>query len=128
MKKISIDECHLIAQQNDGYCLLNTYTSNKTNLIWKCKYGHEWRAILNAVKDGGTWCPYCSGRNNNSIELCVAIAEGRGGKVLSDKYFNNTQRLVWECKYNHTWYASLSSIKSGTWCPYCYPVFGNSSL
>jgi hypothetical protein len=47
----------------------------------------------------------------------------RHGQCLSTKYKNNQLPLLWYCKEVHLWQASLGnvkSVKSGTWCPFCY--------
>ena len=67
-----------------------------------------------------TWCPFCSGKFNNSLELCRSIAEGRGGKCLSTEYINEKTRMHWQCALLHEWWAPLEPIKNdGTWCPTC---------
>ena len=46
-------------------------------------------------------------------------------ECLSTKYKNNQLPLLWRCKENHLWHASLGNVKSGKWCPYCA---GNARL
>jgi hypothetical protein len=48
-----------------------------------------------------------------------AIAAKRGGKCLADAYIRDDADLLWECKEGHRWKAVPSSIKQGSWCPYC---------
>jgi hypothetical protein len=48
-----------------------------------------------------------------------AIARMRGGKCLADRYAGDNVRLQWECREGHNWEAVPSSVKQGTWCPYC---------
>ena len=57
-KKLSIDDMHYIAKERGGKCLSNTYTNNKTKLIWECSEGHQWKATPKNIKLG-TWCPVC---------------------------------------------------------------------
>ncbi len=55
-----------------------------------------------------------------TINEMQKIAEGRGGKCLSDEYANNYTKLKWQCKKGHTWWAMPNLIKNiGTWCPKC---------
>ena len=60
-KKLSIEDCILFANIKDGYCLSTEYLNSATPLMWKCKYGHIWRANFNNVKSKGSWCPDCAG-------------------------------------------------------------------
>ncbi len=47
------------------------------------------------------------------------IAKDRRGKCLSNIYKGSKSKLLWECKKSHQWEATPSSIKQGTWCPFC---------
>jgi len=53
------------------------------------------------------------------IELMNDIAEGHGGKCLSNSYVNMNTKLLWECSKGHQWEAVPSSIRQGVWCPQC---------
>jgi len=54
-----------------------------------------------------------------NMEELKLIASVRRGKCLSESYVNNTAKLLWECSEGHQWEAIPSSIKRGSWCPYC---------
>ncbi len=54
-----------------------------------------------------------------TIEQMRQLAAIRGGKCLSEKYFNNRTKLQWQCSKGHVWEASPDKIKSGSWCPVC---------
>jgi hypothetical protein len=60
--------------------------------------------------------------NNKRLRDMQALAKSRGGKCLSDKYINSHTKSAWECKEKHIWRALFSSIKDGSWCPYCAKV------
>jgi len=47
------------------------------------------------------------------------LATDRGGHCLSEKYLNDSTKLLWECAKGHQWEAVSSSVKMGTWCPQC---------
>lgn len=90
---------------------------------WECNEGHIWMACGSMVKSG-TWCPVCSIKINadkkkSSIEEFIALANERGGKLLSEKYINGYTHLKWQCEKGHTWMAVPDSIKAGSWCPAC---------
>ncbi|OFX32547.1 MAG: hypothetical protein A2X08_03720 [Bacteroidetes bacterium GWA2_32_17] len=121
--KFGIDKMKQIAKSKGGKCLSKEYVNQKTKLRWKCKEGHIWNAKPITLKIG-TWCPYCAKTIKRTIEEMQQIAEARGGKCLSEKYTNNKTKLKWQCAKGHIW-ESVTVMKGGTWCPYCY---GNIKL
>lgn len=56
-------------------------------------------------------------RSKYTIEDMQTLAEERGGKCLSENYFNSHTKLIWKCKYGHVWKATPINIKRGSWCP-----------
>lgn len=55
-----------------------------------------------------------------SIEKMYEIAATRGGKCLSEQYFNARTKMLWECAKGHRWETTADKIKNKkTWCPYC---------
>jgi hypothetical protein len=113
--KQTIEECHRLAEKQDGKCLSIQYVNNKKNLHWKCNQGHEWYSNFSNVKRG-RWCNAC---RKKTIQDCQKIAETKGGKCLSVEYINKREKLKWECHLKHTWNASYNQIKNNQWCPEC---------
>jgi hypothetical protein len=71
--KLSLEECQKLAISREGECLSTEYINNQTHMEWKCKEGHTWSAVFNSVKQGYSWCPYCS--KSRSEKLCREILE-----------------------------------------------------
>lgn len=122
-KENELDNLMNLAKTKGGDCLANNYVNNETKIKWKCKQGHIWEAKSANIKSG-KWCPKCSyeyraGLQRGDIKDMQKIAESRGGRCLSDKYFNVETRLKWQCEKGHIWGAIPSSIKRGSWCPIC---------
>lgn len=122
-KKKNIYDMKNIAKMRDGKCLSKEYVNNKTKLKWQCNEGHIWKAVPSSVARG-TWCPECSINKSNeanklTIEEMHSIAQKRRGKCLSSKYINSNTRLSWQCEKGHTWEATPTHVKNGTWCPVC---------
>jgi hypothetical protein len=46
-------------------------------------------------------------------------ASHKGGKCLSKEYWNMVTKLMWMCRYGHTWEAYPYKIQYGIWCPAC---------
>ncbi|PKC54413.1 hypothetical protein RhiirA1_542891 [Rhizophagus irregularis] len=108
-----------IKNRGQWYCLSERYYNSSVKLEWICKNKHRWKAIPNSIQQG-CWCPYCAGHMQLTLEDAKQIALSRHGQCLSTKYKNNQLPLLWYCKEGHIWQASLSNVKSGTWCPFCY--------
>lgn len=59
-KKHTIEECHLIAKENNGFCLENEYINQRISMQWMCKDGHIFNKTFGKVL-GGQWCKLCNG-------------------------------------------------------------------
>ena len=57
-RRLTIEEMHQIAADRGGRCLSESYTNNRTKLLWECSEGHTWEAAPSGIKKG-TWCPKC---------------------------------------------------------------------
>lgn len=119
----ALKELELIAKFRGGKCLSCNYVNARTNLLWECAAGHQWKATPDNIK-GGRWCPTCSRKKGVearrlTFEQMQQIAEARSGKCLSNTYVNNHTKLSWECSKGHKWEATPMSIRRGSWCPYC---------
>lgn len=125
-RKLSIEQMQQLAAERGGRCLSDTYVNSHTKLKWACEKGHEWVAEPNNVKQG-SWCPTCArerhalyeARKRTPISKVRAVAEERGGRLVSEKYVNAHSKLQWECEEKHRWKASFDSVRRGTWCPTC---------
>jgi hypothetical protein len=54
-----------------------------------------------------------------NIERMQQLATEHGGKCLSSSYVDIYTHLLWQCAKRHTWQATPSNIRQGTWCPVC---------
>lgn len=119
--KNNIETAKHIAKGRGGECLSKIYINNKTNMKWKCGEGHIWYATLSNIKNRKTWCKYCFTNNKRIYNINTAnrTAQDKGGSCLSNNYKSSNERMIWRCKNNHTWRASLYYIMKDGWCPYC---------
>ena len=123
-QRLDIQEMHVLAQYRGGKCLSNKYVSVRSKLLWECAEGHSWETTPNNVKRG-SWCPICgiekrTAKKRLAFNEMHRVATKKGGKCLSTTYKNTQSKLLWECEKGHQWEASLSNVKKGSWCPYCY--------
>jgi hypothetical protein len=123
-KRDNIENMQELAQSKEGKCLSLEYTSCMCPLLWECKFGHQWKAVPNMVKNNGTWCPTCSRKQGglkrrDTIENIRILAQSRGGLCLSPEYRGDTFKLLWQCENMHQWETPPGYIKQGNWCPNC---------
>jgi hypothetical protein len=62
---------------------------------------------------------YATPRAQAMLEGVRKIAQRRGGLCCSTQYAGDNIKLEWECAAGHRWKAVPSSVKQGSWCPYC---------
>ena len=74
-EKLFIEDMYRLAKDRNGQCLSKEYINNSSQLEWKCKEGHIWKASGYSVKNLGSWCPYCSNKGNIREEICRYIFE-----------------------------------------------------
>lgn len=119
-----LEKFNKIAKKKGGQCLSVQYINMQNKLKFQCIDGHIWESLPQPIQKG-SWCPYCCGRYI-SLEDVQKIAISKGGKLISKKYINNREKLIWECSKGHRWKASFGSVQprkksnnKGSWCPIC---------
>jgi hypothetical protein len=123
-----IERLHQIAFEHGGELLSKRLVNAHTKLKWRCVLKHVFFAIPSSITKGH-WCPKCAHRPGKnvtplSIMEMQAIAEERGGRVVSTEYVNIRTPLEWECALLHRWWASPGSVKHNrSWCPECAQVY-----
>ncbi len=122
-KKKTLEEIKAYCKTKDGWCLSKSYSDVKSKLLFKCKLGHRWNAVVESVLRGG-WCPVCADvirakKKALNITEPILLAQQRNGKLLSAEYKNTSTPLLWLCEKGHKWKARFYNVKTGTWCPYC---------
>ena len=109
---------HAIAK--GGECLAKTYKNGATRLPWKCQQGHTWMASAASILNCGSWCPHCAGKAPVGLRRLQEHADKLGGKCLAAAYKHVKSKVMWQCKFGHTWEATPNNVlHRGTWCPFC---------
>lgn len=116
--RLSLDNFHKIAAERGGRCLSTQYKQIFEKLEFECAAGHRWKTLARTVQKGG-WCPECAGVRPYSLGYFQDLARKNGGRCLSTEYKKIHKKLAFECADGHQWKAAGSSIKNGSWCPYC---------
>ena len=113
-----------------NYPLLPTQVAAKSNkkVWWKCKKGHEWRAVI-SNRNKGIGCPICSHRQilegyndlaTTNPEIAKEWNYERNHPLLPTQVAAAGKKKVWWiCKKGHEWLATLYSRKAGSNCPKC---------
>ena len=119
-KRLSIEQVIRMVEDKGGRLLSKEYINLNSIIKIECAKGHTWTTSVNSIKHSHNWCPECAGNKRLTIEAMDIIAKENEGRCLSKKYFNNSTKLLWECKFGHTWEATPQSIRNlKTWCPDC---------
>ncbi|MCI6465765.1 MAG: FAD-dependent oxidoreductase [Faecalicatena sp.] len=59
LEDLTLDELKAAAKFRGGECLAEEVPDIYTPIKWKCADGHEFMMSVNAVLQGGHWCPEC---------------------------------------------------------------------
>jgi hypothetical protein len=121
MKKLSLQAMVALARGRGGRCISTFYINSTVPLVWECAAGHRWSSVAASIGKG-SWCPHCAGVRRLTLERMRRIAESRGGRCLSEHYWNNATKLEWRCSEGHRWSATPLQVKKGHWCPNCARV------
>lgn len=94
---------------------------------WKCPKGHSYKAVMSNKINGGTGCPYCSGKKVLEGFNDVATVDPdllskwdfRKNTIRPTEVSIGSNKKVWLiCKHGHSYQVSLLNYKKGG-CPYC---------
>ena len=122
-RKHSLEDMRIFAEGRGGKCLSELYSGGLTKLEWECKEGHRFRLCFSSAKHRGSWCPRCSGKRRLDFSDVKDEVAKRGGECLCEKYINCYTKFGVRCASGHIFYAHMSSIKRGYWCPRCKPHY-----
>ena len=118
VRRRTLELMQQIATSRGGICLSESYRNNATKLEWRCSAGHRWNATPLHIRRGH-WCPFCAKCARLTLDVFQRIALQKGGHCLSREYLNSSSVLRWRCGDGHEWLARPSSVRAGTWCPFC---------
>lgn len=103
----------------EGYILVSKkYINNKKKLKYLCSNGHKHYVSWNNWSSG-TRCPYCSGKAKPTIDFIKSEFRKKGFILLTNKYFNNKQKLDYICTNGHKTSINWANFQKGTGCGYC---------
>ena len=101
---------------------------SNTEVLWKCKNGHEWKARV-ADRTEGHGCPYCSGQRvwkgfndleTTHPELSSEWSDKNNGITPDTITYKNRSNVWWHCpKCGNDYQAVVYAKANGRICPYC---------
>ena len=63
-REFSLEILQDYAVKKGGELISTEYINTTTFYIWRCKYGHQWKAtaldVLGKKNQKGSWCPKCA--------------------------------------------------------------------
>lgn len=115
-------------EKNKDVDLDNLKPFSSKKIWWKCKNGHEWKAVVSS-RSKGHGCPYCNNLKalagyNDLATVNPQLAkewcyEKNGDLKPSDVLPGSHKKVWWKCSNGHEWEKSIGDRNSGLNCPYC---------
>lgn len=96
--------------------------------LWLCRIcGNSWQAQVGSRVLGKSNCPFCSYRTpkpgfNTLVETHPTLAKewAESNDCTPSHYTKkSTQKILWSCRNNHSWYATIRSRALGAGCSEC---------
>ncbi len=113
----TLNQVKQLALQNDGECVSKSYNYTNEKLIFKCKFGHQWKVPPSIIRSGA-WCPTCR-RSKIDLKDFINLAHTKNGECLSDELkLSHIMKVEWQCHQGHIWKATFKQAKE-EWCPDC---------
>ena len=120
-----------VASQADGWEPTSITAGSNEKRSWRCKQGHQWKAIVFSRTRSEYGCPSCSGRLlvpgvNDLLTVSPPVAAELLELDPAMVHSGSKQRLAWQCSKGHHWMATVSSRtrKNPAGCPGCSPGGG----
>lgn len=115
-----------LAEESQGWDPTEVSFGSNKSVLWKCNFGHEWRASPNSRSNRNSGCPYCAnqlvlvGFNDFATTHPQLASQLIGGDPKTFTYGSN-RKLKWKCEFGHEWVVSpaVRTGKGGTNCPSC---------
>lgn len=109
-----------IAKDRGGIIMSESYNGRKEDITVKCGKGHVWTTKAVNLFDG-KWCKVCANQDKEvNFQKLKNYIKQKEGKLITEYYENNKQKVEILCKKGHLFKKSVHNIiNSGQWCPKC---------
>lgn len=92
---------------------------------WKCRFGHEWKAII-SNRTRGSGCPRCNRKNpEGGVNLALSFPILAGEWHLKNNgrpehFLASSEEVVqWVCESAHVYNEKIKNRTAGEGCPFC---------
>lgn len=113
-----------LAAQALGWDPTTVTSGSGKKMLWKCKRGHEWEAVI-VNRSRGRGCPFCGNKKvlagfNDLETLRPELAAEADGWDPTTLILGADKRMRWRCSLGHAWEATLNKrVSAGRGCPFC---------
>ena len=113
-----------LAKEADGWDPTGFTSGSNIRVPWICSNGHRWNAVIDNRTRRGDGCPFCTNKLvlagfNDLQSTDTEIARMAYGWDPRTVTRGSGKKRIWKCVLGHQWSAAVSSVVSGTECPYC---------
>jgi len=94
--KPQLSELKKFAVNKGGLLLSESYKDTRSNLLWQCDQGHQWKATWHSISGARkTWCPMCGTYKKEN--LCRELLAAKLGVVFNKtRFIYNGKRYEWD--------------------------------
>ena len=102
--------------------------NTKIKVWWKCKKGHEWKALIGNRARLNRKCPYCCNqRVNDENSLATNFPQvaklwdyEKNAPLTPNEVTPSSGKIVWwKCEHQHSWLKMVRYVKDSPKCPIC---------
>ena len=113
-----------LAKQAVGWDPTTVTKGSHKRVVWGCSEGHEWSTTIKDRSRYQTGCPVCSNKQiligvndlaSTHPEIAAQASDWDPRTVTRGAF----KKLLWKCKLNHEWSATVLDRTNGHGCPYC---------
>lgn len=106
LEKHTLEKCQKVAMKRNGECLSETYVNLSEEMLWRCEYGHVWKATFREINCNYSWCPDCS--ESCGEQMIRRVLNSLNITFESQKKFND---LKVKDKLSYDFYVEINDIK-----------------
>jgi hypothetical protein len=97
-----------LANEADGWDPSEFFPGSNRAMLWRCKLGHTWSAVIYERAKRNSGCPYCMNTRvlpgfNDLQTLFPSIASQAAGWDPTRVNPGSHKKYAWNCEKGHTW-------------------------
>lgn len=114
-----------ISQESDGWDPSGFFPGSNRKMSWKCKLGHQWKAVIYERASRGSRCPYCANSKvltgfNDLKTRFPEIANEADGWDPTTINPGSHKKFTWRCSKGHVWISTpMHRTRMNQGCAVC---------